>query len=92
MIKKRPEDRIIKRQNRKFLNNITTGKSKYEVEITWEELERVVGETKAKEAPGDYTIPYDIIKELGPKVKKYIYICTTGYGTESRFHNAGGWQ
>ena len=71
-IKKGPRDRIIKRQNRKFLQSIPTEKSKYEVEITGEELERVIGETSTNKAPGDDTIPYDIIRQLGPKAKKYI--------------------
>ena len=71
-IKQGPKDRIIKRQNRKFLKSVPTERSKYEREITWEELERVTSETNANKAPGDDTIPYDIIKQLDPKAKKYI--------------------
>ena len=71
-IKKGPKDRIVKRQNRKFLNKTPTEKSKYETEIMWEEMERVIGETKANKAAGDDNIPYEIIKELGPKAKAFI--------------------
>ena len=71
-IRKGPRDRTIKRQNRKFLSAGPTGKSKYESDITWEELERIISETKTNKAPGEDTIPYDVIKELGPKAKKFI--------------------
>lgn len=49
-----------------------TGKGKYESNITWEELERIISETNINKAPGEDTIPYAVIKELGPKAKKFI--------------------
>ena len=71
-IKKDPKDRIIKRQNREFLKAIPSSRGRYESEIIWEELERVIGETSNNRSPGDDNIPYDVIKQLGPKAKEFI--------------------
>ena len=65
-------DRIIKRQNRKFLNNEPKDRRKYEEEITWEELLRAIKTAKSDKAPGEDTIPYEFIKELGPKARQFI--------------------
>ena len=67
-----PSDRTIKRKNRQFLNNNTREKNHYEEDLTWEELERAINDTKNNKAPGEDTIPHDIIKQLGPKARKFI--------------------
>ena len=66
-----PRDRIIKRQNRKFLNNQPTEKRTYEEEITWEELLRAIDNAKTNKAAGEDTIPYELIKQLGPEARKF---------------------
>ena len=71
-IPKGPNDRTIKRQNRKFLNEKPKEKSRFESDLTWEELERVISETSNNKAPGEDTIPHDIIKQLGPVARKFI--------------------
>ena len=65
-------DKILKRENRKFLNNEPTEKQEYEEEIVWQELERVIGDSSTNKAAGDDNIPYDIIRKLGPKAKEFI--------------------
>ena len=72
MIPKGPEDRTTKRQNREFLNNKPQEKSIYEENMTQEELERAIENAKNCKAPGEDTIPYEIIKQLGPTAKKVI--------------------
>ena len=67
-----PKDKIMKHQNRKFLNNIPKQRRKYEEDITWEELERAIDSAKNSKAPGEDKIPYEMIKQLGPKAKKLI--------------------
>ena len=47
-------------------------KRKYEEDITWEEIERAMRETKANKSAGEDTIPYEMIKELGPKARQLI--------------------
>ena len=71
-ISKGPRDRTIKRKNREFLNERPQTRTKYETEITWEELERVITDASTNKAAGDDDIPYDIIKALGPRAKKSI--------------------
>ena len=72
MIPKGPRDKIIKKQNRAFLNSEPSEKTMYEEDTTWEEVERSLKETKANSSPGEDTIPYEVIKELGPKAKEFI--------------------
>ena len=67
-----PRDRIVKKQNRKFLNNEPREERKYEEEITWNELLRAIKVAKSDKAPGEDTIPYELIKELGPKARKFF--------------------
>ena len=62
----------MKLQNRKFLNNIPKQRRKYEEDITWEELERAIGSANNSKAPGEDKIPYEMVKQLGPKAKKLI--------------------
>ena len=66
------EERNIKRENRKFLNSRPEERSKYESELTWEELERAIEDTSNNKAAGNDNIPYDIIKSLGAKAKSFI--------------------
>ena len=66
------EERNIKRENRKFLNSRPEERSKYESELTWEELERAIEDTSNNKAAGNDNIPYDIIKALGAKAKSFI--------------------
>ena len=47
-------------------------RSKYESELTWEELERAIEDTSNNKAAGNDNIPYDIIKSLGAKAKVFI--------------------
>ena len=65
-------DKVLKRENRKFLNNEPTEKQEYEEKIVWQELERVIGDSSTNKAAGDDNIPYDIIQKLGPKAKEFI--------------------
>ena len=66
------KEKIMKRQNRKFLDNKPSVKDEYEEEIKWQELERVIADTSTNKAAGDDNIPYDVIKQLGPRAKDYI--------------------
>ena len=66
------EERNIKRENRRFLNSRPEERSKYESELTWEELERAIENTSNNKAAGNDNIPYDIIKSLGTKAKSFI--------------------
>ena len=80
----------MKHQNRKFLNNIPKKRQKYEEDITYEELERAIDSAKKINAPGEDNIPYEMIKQLGPKAKKLIlHICTTQSGEENQSHKHG---
>ena len=71
-IPKGPKDKTIKKQNRKFLMSKPGERQKYEEDLTWEELERAIEGAKNNKAPGEDTIPYEIIKQLGPKAKTLI--------------------
>ena len=62
----------MKRQNRNYLNNKPTEKRKYEEDITWDELLRAIKNAKTEKAAGEDTIPYEMLKELGEKAKKFI--------------------
>ena len=65
-------DIAIKKKNRYFFRRGQGPKTKFETEITWEELERVIGEASTNKAAGDDDIPYDIIKALGRRAKGMI--------------------
>ena len=67
-----PKDRETKRANRAYMNSRHETESEYEEELTWSELEGAIKEVKPNKAPGEDTIPHDLIKELGPKARKFI--------------------
>ena len=71
-IPKGPKDRIAKRQNRAYFKRTSGEGSDYEQEITVTELERCIETAKNNKAPGEDTIPYEMIKKLGPKAKEVI--------------------
>ena len=71
-IPKGPKDRIVKRQNRAYFKSTSGEGSEYEQEITMTELERCIETAKNNKAPGEDTIPYEMIKKLGPKAKEVI--------------------
>ena len=65
-------DKILKRRNRKYLESKPTEKDEYEDEITWQELERVIADSSTNKAAGDDNIPYDVVKQLGPKAREFL--------------------
>ena len=62
----------MKRRNRKYLESKPTEKDEYEDEITWQELERVIADSSTNKAAGDDNIPYDVVKQLGPKAREFL--------------------
>lgn len=66
------EDRELKKENRRFLDWRPDTFVKAEEEITMEELERAIRETRTEKAAGDDDIPHEFIKALGEKAKEYV--------------------
>ena len=65
----RKEDRIIRRYNRKRMKKRPTFPEESEQDVTMEELERAINESKRNKASGGDYIPYELIKNLGSKAK-----------------------
>lgn len=69
----RREDRRVRRRVRKRLRatKVST-QEESEQDITIEELERVITEASANKAAGDDEMPYEFLKQLGPKAKHML--------------------
>ena len=65
-------DKNIKQRNREFLRKVPESRGRYEQELSEEELMRAIEGAKNNKAPGEDTIPYEIIKKLGPKAREYL--------------------
>ena len=72
MINKDKSDKNIKTKNREFLRKGQSEKTKYEKEISWQELERAINDASNNKAAGDDNIPYDVIKSLGQTARQFI--------------------
>jgi len=67
----RKTDRKLKRRVRKLLKS-RPARTEEEQDITMEELERVIGATGNNKSAGDDDVPYEFIKRLGPRAKKFL--------------------
>ena len=67
----RKADRKLRRRVRQFLKS-RPARTEEEQDITMEELERVIGTAGNNKAAGDDDVPYEFIKRLGPRAKKFL--------------------
>ena len=70
----RKYDRRVRKIVRRRLNKRPGVEEKSEQDITIEELNRVIEEAGNNKAAGEYDIPYELIKHLGPKARKFILL------------------
>ena len=70
--RRRTTDAELKRENRRFLRNKPTEKTKWETDITMEEVERAISELANEKAAGEDEIPNEFISSLGRKAKRYL--------------------
>ena len=86
------EDRVLRRYNRKHMKRKHGPVQESEQPLTWTELERVIDEAKNNKAAGEDDIPYELIKNLGPKAKElllHIYNrCWEGEGIPPKWRTA----
>ena len=76
-------DRPLRKKNRK-LGKRPLGTEESEMPLTMEELNRAIGQAGNSKAPGDDRIPYELIKNLGPKAREHLLhlfnLCWSGTG------------
>jgi hypothetical protein len=74
IIPRNKQDRIIKRANRKFLQERPKQKDKQaeECKITMSELNNAIDDSKKNKAPGEDDIPYEFYKKLGSRARRFL--------------------
>ena len=86
------EDRTIRRKNRKHMKRKPTAAEESEQAFTMDEMERVIKEAKNNKAAGEDDIPYEMVKNLGPKAKEmllHLYNrCWEGEGIPHKWRTA----
>ena len=86
------EDRILRRKNRTRMKRRPTAEEESEQVFTMEEMERVIKEAKNNKAAGEDDIPYEMIKNLGPKARElllHLYNrCWDGEGIPHKWRTA----
>ena len=86
------EDRVLRRYNRKHMKRKQGPVEESEQPLTWAELERAIHEAKNNKAAGEDDIPYELIKNLGPKAKElllHLYNrCWEGEGIPPKWRTA----
>ena len=86
------EDRVLRRYNRKHMKRKPGPAEESEQPLTWTELDRVINEARSNKAAGEDDIPYELIKNLGPKAKElllHLYNrCWDGEGIPPKWRTA----
>ena len=86
------EDRIIRRYVRKRMKRRPTVPEESEQDITMVELERAIDQSKKNKASGEDDIPYEFLKNLGPKAKELLLFlynkCWEGNGIPVKWRTA----
>ena len=86
------EDRTIRRYVRKRMKRKPTVPEECEQDITIEELERAIDQSKKNKASGEDDIPYEFLKNLGPKAKELLLFlynkCWEGNGIPVKWRTA----
>ena len=71
------------------LPTTTTTTTTSEQDITMEELERAIDESKRNKASGEDNIPYEFLNNLGSKAKELLYFYITSAGKETEYQQSG---